>query len=45
MYYDWYNSRPRQAKKKSLADRPRKRMKFGQTWWGAEWLNALSHID
>ncbi len=19
--------------------------KYGQTWWGSEWLNALSHID
>ncbi len=20
-------------------------IKYGQTWWGAKWLNALSHID
>ncbi len=20
-------------------------MKYGQTWWGGEWLNALAHID
>ncbi len=20
-------------------------VKYGQTWWGAKWLNALSHID
>ena len=19
--------------------------KYGQTWWGAKWMNALSHID
>ncbi|MBT6046804.1 MAG: hypothetical protein HN686_03000 [Bacteroidetes bacterium] len=19
--------------------------KYGQTWWGGKWLNALSHID
>lgn len=45
MSYGWYYSKPKTAKKKSLAEGPRKRMIFGQTWWGAEWLNALSHID
>jgi len=24
---------------------PRQRMKFGQTWWGQQWLNALTYID
>ena len=21
------------------------RIRYGQTWWGGEWLNALAHID
>jgi uncharacterized Zn finger protein len=24
---------------------PSPRLKFGQSWWGARWLDALSHID
>ncbi len=45
MSYGWYYSRPKKAKKKSTPGEKRPRMKFGQTWWGGEWLNALTHID
>ncbi len=24
---------------------PGQRIKYGQTWWGEQWLNALTHID
>ena len=43
MYYDsWYPPR-KKAKKKTQT--PTQRVKYGQTWWGAQWLNALTNID
>jgi len=43
MYYDyWYRPR-REAKKK--AQTPTQRIKYGRTWWGEQWLNALTKID
>lgn len=43
MYYSsWYRSR-KKAKKK--AQTPTQRVKYGQTWWGEQWLNALTNID
>lgn len=49
MYYDFYYPRGRKAKKKSGLKpgerQPGQRLKYGQTWWGEQWLNALTHID
>jgi uncharacterized Zn finger protein len=45
MSYGWYYSKPKKAKKKKTSEAPQQRMKFGQTWWGQQWLNALTHID
>lgn len=45
MSYGWYYSKPGKAKKNNKTEAPRQRMKFGQTWWGEQWLNALTHID
>ena len=43
MYYDsWY--RPRKKAKKKV-QQPAQRVKYGQTWWGEQWLNALTNID
>ena len=43
MYYDsWYHPR-KKAKKKTKT--PTQRVKYGQTWWGEQWLNALTNID
>ncbi len=43
MYYDsWYRPR-KKAKKKTHP--PGQRAKYGQTWWGEQWLNALTNID
>jgi uncharacterized Zn finger protein/superfamily II DNA or RNA helicase len=43
MYYDsWYHPR-KKAKKK--AQTPAQRIKYGQTWWGEQWLNSLTNID
>lgn len=43
MYYNsWYYPR-KKAKKKT--QHPTQRVKYGQTWWGEQWLNALSKID
>lgn len=44
MYYEFYYPRKRKAKTKAER-KPGQRMKFGQTWWGEQWLNALTHID
>lgn len=43
MYYKSWHHFPKKAK--SIAKTPLLRVKFGQTWWGAQWLNALSNID
>ncbi len=48
MYYEYSYPRGRKPKKKAgkKAERkPGQRMKYGQTWWGEQWLNALTHID
>ncbi len=45
MSYGWYNSNRGGYKKRPSGGGPRKRMKFGQTWWGEQWLNALAKID
>lgn len=45
MAYNWYYAKPRKKSKPKSSTGPRQRMKFGQTWWGKEWLNALTHID
>jgi hypothetical protein len=38
MYYNsWY--RPRKKAKKKV-QQPAQRVKYGQTWWGEQWLNA-----
>ena len=43
MYNDfWYYPR-KKAKKKAKTST--QRVKFGQTWWGEQWLNALTNID
>jgi len=43
MSYDyWYYPR-RKAKNKAAT--PTQRVKYGQTWWGEQWLNALKNID
>jgi len=43
MYYNsWYYPRKKVKKK---AHQPTQRVKYGQTWWGEQWLNALSKID
>jgi uncharacterized Zn finger protein/superfamily II DNA or RNA helicase len=43
-YGYWGFPRKKKVNRKKSAE-PRKRIKFGQTWWGEQWLNALSHID
>jgi len=43
MYDDFWRY-PRK-KTKTKAQTPSQRLKFGQTWWGGQWLNALTHID
>jgi len=48
MYDDYFYSWGRGAKKKAgrkAARQPGQRVKYGQTWWGEQWLNALNHID
>ena len=43
MYYDsWYPPRKKAKKKTQI---PTQRSKYGQTWWGGQWLNALANID
>ncbi len=43
MYYNsWYRPRKKAKKKVQL---PAQRVKYGQTWWGEQWLNALTNID
>jgi len=43
-YYDnWYY--PRKKKSKKPVGQPVQRVKYGQTWWGEQWLNALAKID
>ena len=43
-YYDnWYYPRKKKSKKK--VGQPVQRVKYGQTWWGEQWLNALAKID
>jgi len=41
-YNSWYYPRKKVKKK---TQRPTQRVKYGQTWWGEQWLNALSKID
>ena len=43
MYYNsWYRSRKKAKKNKPASGQ---RIKYGQTWWGEQWLNALTNID
>ena len=43
MYYDFWYRPPKKAKKKTNTST--QRVKYGQTWWGEQWLNALTNID
>ncbi|MEI6683319.1 MAG: SNF2-related protein [Bacteroidota bacterium] len=43
MYDDFWRYPRKKTKTKLRA--PSQRLKFGQTWWGEQWLNALTHID
>ena len=45
MSYGWYYTGRVSAKKKKKNQTPQPRLKFGQTWWGEQWLNALTDID
>ncbi|MCK9218738.1 MAG: SNF2-related protein [Bacteroidales bacterium] len=45
MAYGWYYSKPKKSKNRIKSEVPKQRIKFGQTWWGQQWLNSLTHID
>jgi len=43
-YYDnWGYYRKKKSNKR--AGQPDQRVRYGQTWWGEQWLNALAKID
>jgi len=51
MYDDFSRYRRREVQRKNrqnteeTGQKPAQRITFGKTWWGEQWLNALTHID